>query len=346
MPIFHPTGNIDESANYQGVGRLLTRMLRPLTLVALARRAWWMAGMTEAPRTSKAFTVPPMGLALAGVFMGCLLDAMIKHLGASYSAILIGFMRYCFGTFFSGLTVLALKKQIPGGAALRSHAVRAVALGGSAVLFFHALTVLPIAEATILIFCAPLMIAPLARWLLQEKLRRIAMGALVLGFVGVLVTVQGEPVSGENARRLEGILAGVGAATLYALSIVQLRQLAQRNDALVTAFLGNVFPALYLLGPALLMGVAPLPSDLPAFAFTGLAGFGLWFMLTHAYARAPAQRLAASEYTALIWSALLGYYFFQEVPRWQVWAGAMVIIVAVSISAWDGHRAGQPRPAD
>jgi len=165
------------------------------------------------------------------------------------------------------------------------------------------------------------------------------MGALALGFIGVLVTVQGEPLSGENARRLEGILAGLGAAVLYALSIVQLRQLAQRDDALVTAFLGNVFPALYLLGPALLLGVAPALSDLPAFAFAGLAGFGLWFMLTHAYARAPAQRLAATEYTALIWSALLGYYFFQEIPRWQVWAGAMVIIAAVTISALDGHRA-------
>jgi len=121
--------------------------------------------MTEAPQTSKSFGAPPIGLALVGVFMGCLLDAMIKHLGASYTAVLIGFMRYCFGTVFAGLALFYLRKPIPGGARLRAHAIRAVALAGSAVLFFHALTVLPIAEATILIFCAPLMIAPLARWL-------------------------------------------------------------------------------------------------------------------------------------------------------------------------------------
>jgi len=303
--------------------------------------------MTGAPQTGKGLRVPPIGLALVGIFMGCLLDAMIKHLGASYSAILLGFMRYSFGMVFSGAAVIALRKKLPAGAGLRSHAIRAVALTGSAVLFFHSLSILPIAEATILIFCAPLMIAPLARWLLKEKLRGVAMGALVLGFVGVLVTIQGEAMVGENARRLEGVLSGMGAALLYALSIVLLRQLAQRDDALVTAFLGNVFPAFYLLGPALLLGVAPLPSDLPAFAFTGIAGFLLWLMLTHAYAQAPVQRLAATEYTALIWSALLGYVFFQEVPRWQVWAGAAVIIVAVMISAWDGHRAaGQPRTAD
>jgi S-adenosylmethionine uptake transporter len=302
--------------------------------------------MTGAPVTGKGLGVPPIGLALIGIFMGCLLDAMIKHLGATYSAILIGFVRYCFGTLFSGFAVLALRKRLPKAAGLRGHAIRATTLAGSAVLFFHALAILPIAEATILIFCAPLMIAPLARWLLKEKLRRTAVTALVVGFIGVLITIQGESISGENAQRLEGILAGVGAAFVYALSIVLLRQLAQRDDALVTAFLGNAFPALYLLIPAVVLGASPATSDLLAFAFTGLTGFALWFLLTQAYARAPAQTLAAAEYSALIWSALLGYIFFQEVPRWQVWAGALVIVAAVILSAWDGHRAGKPSVAD
>jgi S-adenosylmethionine uptake transporter len=302
--------------------------------------------MTGAPATGKGLGVPPIGLALIGVFMGCLLDAMIKHLGATYSAILIGFVRYCFGTLFSGFAVLALSKRLPKGAGLTAHAIRATTLAGSAVLFFHALAILPIAEATILIFCAPLMIAPLARWLLKEKLRRTAVTALIIGFIGVLITIQGEAISGDNVRRLEGVLAGVGAAFVYALSIVLLRQLAQRDDALVTAFLGNAFPALYLLVPAVLLGAAPAVVDLPAFAFTGLTGFALWFLLTQAYARAPAQTLAAAEYSALIWSALLGYVFFQEVPRWQVWAGAVVIIAAVMLSAWDGHRAAKPSTAD
>lgn len=298
-----------------------------------------MARMFGASVTTKILGAPPIGLALVGVFMGCLLDAMIKHLGATYSAILIGFVRYCFGSLFSGLAVLAARRELPEGARLRAHAVRAIALAGSAVLFFHALAILPIAEATILLFCAPLMIAPLARWLLKEKLRRTAMGALIVGFIGMLITVQGEAVIGENARRLEGVLAGFGAAFVYALSIVLLRQLAQREDALVTSFLGNAFPALYLLIPAIMLGAAPAISDLPAFAFTGLTGFALWFLLTQAYARAPAQTLAAAEYSGLIWSALLGYIFFHEVPRWQVWAGAVVIIAAVMLSAWDSRRA-------
>lgn len=288
---------------------------------------------------------PPIVLALAGVFMGCLMDAVIKHLGSSYSAVVVAFWRYAFGTIVSGALLLALRRRLPGGG-LSRHALRAVASTCSAVLFFHCLAVLPIAEATVLIFCAPLMIAPLARWILGERLRRMAVWALVIGFIGMLITVQGVETAAIDARRLEGILAGVSAAVLYALSVVLLRQLAQKDDAIVTAFLGNAFPAVYLIVPAMFFGFFPAPADIPSFAFSGFAGFMLWLLLTQAYARAPAQSLAVAEYSALIWSALLGYVFFSEIPRWQVWIGALVIAAAVMLSSWDGRRAAMPRIAD
>jgi S-adenosylmethionine uptake transporter len=306
--------------------------------------------MIEPRRRFDLFGAPPIVLALAGVFMGCVMDAVIKHLGANYSAVLVAFWRYLFGMLVSGALVLllGLHKHLPDGPGLRRHAVRAVASTASAVLFFHCLSVLPIAEATVLIFCAPLMIAPLARWILGERFRRMAVWALVIGFVGMLITVQGEDMAAMDARRLEGILSGVGAAVLYALSVVLLRQLAQKDDAVVTAFLGNVFPAVYLLIPAMFFGFFPALADIPVFAFTGFAGFMLWLMLTQAYARAPAQGLAVAEYSALIWSALLGYFFFSEIPRWQIWIGALVIVAAVMLSAWDGRRraAAMPKVAD
>ncbi|MDP3492967.1 MAG: DMT family transporter [Hyphomonadaceae bacterium] len=294
--------------------------------------------MSDVPTLQRPLPLPPLALAMIGVMMGCMMDALIKHLGAAYTAVLIAAMRYVFGTMFSGATVMALKRKMPDGAGLRRHAVRAVASTGSAVLFFHCLTILPIAEATVLIFCAPLMIAPLAWWILGEKMQPIAAVSLVVGFVGVLITVQGAPEVADTARRMEGVISGVVASGLYALSVVLLRQLAQKDDAIVTAFLGNVFPAIYLIGPAILLGTAPAMADIPLFAVAGLTGFLLWFLLTQAYARAPAQSLAAAEYTALIWSALLGYFFFAETPRWQVWIGALVIVAAVTLSAWHSHR--------
>lgn len=295
--------------------------------------------MSDAPAERRPLPIPPMTLALIAVFFGCAMDAIIKHLGASYTALLVACVRYVFGTLFSGAAMIATKTRLPPFPVLRAHAIRAIASTGAAVLLFQAFIILPLAEATAILFAAPVMIAPLARWLLAEKLRPLAMAALLVGFLGVLVTIQGEPLDAENTRRMEGVLSAVGAAVLYALSIVLLRQLAQKDSALITSFLGNLFPALYLIVPAVFLGVIPAVKDLPAFAVTGLFGFLLWFLLTFAYARAPAQRLAATEYTALIWSALLGYFFFQEVPRWQVGLGAAIIGVAVMLAMWDGRQA-------
>ncbi|HEX5005666.1 MAG TPA: DMT family transporter, partial [Hyphomonadaceae bacterium] len=239
--------------------------------------------------------VPPIVLALAGVCMGCVMDALIKHLGAAYTVILVASARYVFGTAFSGATVLVMKLKLPGTAGLRWHALRAVVIAVCSLLFFNCLTILPIAEATVLIFCAPLMIAPLARWLLGEKVRPMAGAALVIGFTGMLVTIQGAEGTADNARRVEGIVSGVAAAALYALSMVLLRRLAQRDHAVMTAFLSNAFPAIYLLPFAIALGVAPQVEDAPLFALTGLTGFAMWFLLTMAYSRAQAQNVAAAE---------------------------------------------------
>ena len=294
---------------------------------------------------SRINSMPPIAIAIAGVMLGCIMDALVKTLGATYGVVLIATSRYVFGAMFSGAAVLATRARLPNAAGLRRHALRAVIIAICSVLFFNCLSILPIAEATVLIFCAPLMIAPLARVILGERMRRTAIIALGIGFIGMLVTVQGADGAGDTARRVEGIVSGIAAAALYALSMVLLRQLARNDSAVTTAFLSNVFPAIYLIPFAIYLGAAPAVADLPMFALTGLTGFFMWFMLTSAYSRAPAQDIAPAEYTALIWSALLGYVFFAELPRWQVWAGAGVIVLAVMLAAWDSHQAQKRAPA-
>lgn len=294
--------------------------------------------MSTPPSPGLFHSAPALLLAVIGVLLGCIMDAMVKHLGLAYGVVLIATARYLFGSLFSGAAVIAARARMPDAAGLKRHALRAIVITACALLFFNCLTILPIAEATVLIFCAPLMIAPLARWLLGETIRPAAMAALMIGFAGVIVTVQGAEEAAGNARRLEGVISGVTAAFLYALSMVLLRQLSRRDAAVTVAFLSNLFPALYLLPFAMALGTMPALADLPLFAMTGLAGFVMWFMLTAAYSRAQAQTVAAAEYTALIWSAALGYVFFAEVPRWQVWAGAAVVVAAVMLAAWDARQ--------
>ena len=79
------------------------------------------------------------------------------------------------------------------------------------------------------------------------------------------------------------------------------------------------------------------------FAFLGaglwvalsLLGVGIWWLMTLAYARAPAQKLAPIEYTALIWATILGWTMFNERPHWTLYAGAVVVILACLAVAFE-----------
>ena len=67
------------------------------------------------------------------------------------------------------------------------------------------------------------------------------------------------------------------------------------------------------------------------------AAIGIWWLMTLAYASAKAQTLAPFEYTALIWSSILGFVFFREVPSLRLYAGAAVIIAACLVVAFETH---------
>jgi S-adenosylmethionine uptake transporter len=132
-----------------------------------------------------------------------------------------------------------------------------------------------------------------------------------------------------------GIVSCFLAAFLYALGLVLLRLRATKEDATTIAMFTNVVPAVLLLPVTIGLFGTPNWQHIPYFLMFGIFGFIVWYLMTLAYARAPAQRLAPLEYSALIWSGLFGSVFFDEYPGWQTWVGAVIIIGACLIVAFE-----------
>ena len=95
-------------------------------------------------------------------------------------------------------------------AAVPAHLVRLAAMLGAIFLFFSALEELPLADATAIAFGAPFVMLLLSRPLLGEHVPRGAWGAVIVGFIGVLVIVQ----PGGDVK--PAALLAVGASILYA----------------------------------------------------------------------------------------------------------------------------------
>ena len=280
----------------------------------------------------------PMLIAAFAILVGTGVDALVKGFAPDAGLQHLVAWRFLFGTVIAFAVFLAQRKPVPGWAAIRFHTLRGLLQLFCAFTFFYALTQLPLAVATTLGFTAALLVAPVARLLLGEKISPVAAGATLLGFAGVAFALSGQSGAGEDAgNQTLGLIALFSSTIGYAFVLVLLRMRALIEDATTIALFTNIVPARAMLPVTFGLFGAPDWNDLPIFALLGLLGYGVWYLATLAYARAPAQRLAPLEYTSLVWSALLGLIFFDEMPGWQLWVGAVVIITACLVVAFEGR---------
>lgn len=278
----------------------------------------------------------PLIIALIAIAMGSGIDALVKGIapGAGLHHLLA--WRFLFGGLIALAVFRAQKRPAPPWEAVRFHTARGLIQLGGAFTFFYALLHLPLAVATIIGFTAALMVPFLAWLIMGERVSSVALIATVIGFAGAALAVTGRPQSGQVSEDwILGALSCFIAAFLYALILVMLRMRATKEDATTIAMFTNVVPAIALL-PITFGGFGRVDwNDVPLFLILGALGYAVWYLMTLAYARAPAQRLAPLEYTALIWSGIFGSVFFAEYPGWQTWVGAVVIIAACLIVAFE-----------
>ncbi|NML11753.1 DMT family transporter [Sphingobium sp. AR-3-1] len=275
----------------------------------------------------------PFAVCCVGVALFSVMDAAMKGLSLAiglYNALL---WRAVAGSLL-GLTLMLLTRQRwPDRAVLRLHLLRGSVVALMASLFFWALMRMPLAEAIALSFIAPLIALYLAALLLGETVGRQAIGASLLGLVGVGVILSGRLQGRYDADALLGAGAVLGSAVLFAWNLILQRQQAQRASPIEVAFFQHiVMLGVFVLG-APVWAVLPDRSAIPlvllaaGLAFTSLAA------LAWAYARAEAQRLIPIEYSAFFWAALMGWLAFGERLTLTTVAGALLIVAGCLIAA-------------
>lgn len=209
------------------------------------------------------------------------------------------------------------------------HGLRMV-LGVSAMtLNFSAMLLLPMAEATTFGFAAQIFATILAALLLREPTGRYRWGAVALGFAGVLVALQ----PGGGALPPEGAAVALGGALITGCVIIQLRRMAQTEPAGAIVFWFSL-TSLVPLGVA--VAIFGRNHDLASWAIIAglsLAGAIAQILLTASLRHASVAAIMTMDYSALLWSALMGFALFGDIPGHSVWLGAPLIIGAGIIIA-------------
>ncbi|RWM27493.1 MAG: DMT family transporter [Mesorhizobium sp.] len=250
-------------------------------------------------------------------------DAVIKSLGGRSTVFEIGFFTTLFAGCFLFFTRPAGERWRDFWRTRRPWAVQARAWAGiaSGVLSVYAFTTIPLAEVYALIFLAPLFVTILSTVILKEKVGLWRWLAVVAGFAGVMLVVR------PGFRELHlGHLAAFAIAFLAATSVILMRSLAQQEKR--TTMLG------VLIGYGLVfngLGAAATSFTVPdakqlvwlvmAGAFTACGQ--LLQLLAAKYA--PANRIAPTHYSQIVWAVVLGSLFFQEYPDMLTLVGLAVL---------------------
>ena len=188
---------------------------------------------------------------------------------------------------------------------------------------FFALGFMPLADAVAITFAGPLLIVALSAVLLREPVGPRRWGAVIFGFIGMLVIIR----PGAGTFQIAALLP-VAVALFYALYQIITRHLSHKSDPLSMLF----YTA--LVGALVTSAIIPFDWTTPTLRQLGmliaigfLGGLGHYAIIV-AYERSETSLVAPFAYTEIVWATLLGLMFFGDFPDLYTFLGTAIIIAS------------------
>lgn len=259
-----------------------------------------------------------------------MVDGLGKYLVDSYPVAQIAWAR----NFFFLLALIPLTPPRLWPLMVKAH--RPWAIIGRSVLPLATTTLvivgirsIPLADATAILFVAPLVMTALSVPLLRERVGIHRWIAVVVGFIGVLIITR--PGYGGFGLSAAILVAGACLSALYQLLTRVLRS-TETPEAMIfyTALIGTLVAAVALPFD----WVTP---DLKGWGFLAASGliYGLGqVLLVKAFSEAEASLLAPFLYAQILGAALIGYLVFGDWPDMVSILGTVIIIIAGLYVAW------------
>ena len=206
---------------------------------------------------------------------------------------------------------------------LPQQVIRSVFFVGGVGLFYWSLNFIPLADATSMVFVAPLVVTAVSPFFLGEKLGAHRITAVIVGFAGVIVMTRPD-LDGDRAGYFIALAAGGTLGFFYMMN----RKLAALQPQLVAVTHASLIGAILLLPTAPFLWVPFRLEDgliIAGFLVFALAG---QVLLISAFTYTPASVLAPFQYTQLVVATLFGVIVFDAFPDGMTWLGIALVVIA------------------
>jgi drug/metabolite transporter (DMT)-like permease len=250
--------------------------------------------------------------------------AIVRVLGSDLHTLEIVFYRTLFGLLAVAPWLWRHRLGLGRTANFRLHLGRALLKLLALLAFFQAIQGAPLASVTAIAFTTPLFVAVGAALVLGERLPALRIGAIVTGFLGVLVIVRPGPSLVEPAL----VYALAGAVGIAAIALM-LKFLSGRDAPSTIVGLNLILSVPLAFVMALPVLTLPGLPTLALLACQGAAGAVSMTAVTRAMKLADASFLSPIEFVRLPLVALIAYLAFGEIADGWTWLGGGIIFAAV-----------------
>ena len=268
--------------------------------------------------------------AIRGIVLMCLstvafsiMHGLVRFVSEVLPPFQIAFFRNIFGLAFLFPLLMRSRFAILRTKQIGLHALRGVINMAAMLMFFTALSISPIAKVTALGFTAPIFMAILAVLVLGERFRIYRWSAIFLGFVGMLIILRPGLVAIDT-----GALLVTASAALWAIAMIIIKIQSRTESSLtIVAYMG-IFLGVFSIAPALWVWQPFGFKTLGLMVLIGLFGSIAQMAISQSLKETDPTALMPFDFLKLIWTAMIGAWFFAEIPDIYTWIGATVIFLS------------------
>ena len=267
---------------------------------------------------------------MRGIILMCIstvafsiMHGLVRYVSADMHPFQIAFFRNVFGLVFLLPLIVRSNFVIFQSKRIGLHALRGVINIIAMLMFFTALAISPLAKVTALSFTAPIFMAVLSFFVLAERFRLHRWMAIITGFLGMLVILRPGIVVIDT-----GALLVIGSASLWAVTMILIKILSRTESSVSIAGWMGIFLGLFSIGPALWVWQTPTLVDIGWLLLIGLFGSMAQVSLAQSLKETDPTAIMPFDFLKLVWTALIGIWFFAEIPDIFTWIGAAIIFAS------------------
>ncbi len=189
---------------------------------------------------------------------------------------------------------------------------------------YYAIDRMVLSDASMLNKMSPFFVIIFSFFILKEKIKPPQILIVAGAFLGSLLIIRPTAHIFQSPAALVGLLGGLTAGLAY----TYVRLLGEKGEkGPFVVFIFSTFSCVVTLPFLIFQYHAMSAMQLVYLLFAGLCAAGGQFSITAAYFHAPAREISVYDYSQIVFSALLGFFVFGQIPDVLSWMGYAVICV-------------------